>query len=77
MVAGLECFDPTLMPHLIVLGLGIFALTPAGDLIMLPALKSRYPILETKFGRTIAGLLLIMFSGFTVSAHTLWIQGQL
>ena len=68
MVAGLECFDTTLDATLDCTGTWNIRTNTSWDLIMLPALKSKYPVLDTKFGRTIAGLLLIMFSGFTVSA---------
>ncbi len=76
MVAGLECFDTNLMPHLIILIIGIGFLTPLGMTLALPAMRSKWPSLDTKFGRTMAGLILIMFSGFTVSAHTLWMHNK-
>ncbi len=76
MVAGLECFDTGLIPHLAILILGIGFFTPLGETLAIKPLVSRYPSLETKFGRTIAGLLLVMFSGFTISAHTLWMHNK-
>ncbi len=76
MVAGLECFDASLMPHLGILLLGIAMMTPLGEALALPALRSKWKSLETLLGRTFAGLFLIMFSGFTVSAHTLWMHNK-
>ena len=66
MVAGLECFDPNLLPHLAVFALGVAMFTPLGESLALPALRRKWPSLETKLGRTFGGLLLICFSGFTV-----------
>ena len=76
MVAGLECFDTGLIPHLTILLLGIGFFTPLGQSMAIKPLLTRYPSLETKFGRSIAGLILIMFSGFTISAHTLWMHNK-
>ena len=76
MVAGLECFDTGLIPHLAILLLGIGFFTPLGQSLAIKPLLTRYPSLETKFGRSIAGLILIMFSGFTISAHTLWMHNK-
>ena len=76
MVAGLECFDPNLLPHLAIFALGVAMFTPLGESLALPAFRSKWPSLETKLGRTFGGLLLICFSGFTVSAHTLWMHNK-
>ena len=75
-VAGLECFDPNLLPHLAIFALGVAMFTPLGESLALPAFRSKWPSLETKLGRTFGGLLLICFSGFTVSAHTLWMHNK-
>ena len=61
MVAGLECFDPNLLPHLAVFALGVAMFTPLGESLALPALRRNWPSLETKLGRTFGGLLLICF----------------
>ena len=76
MVAGLECFDPNLLPHLAIFALGLAMLTPLGESLALPALRKKWASLGTKLGRTFAGFLLICFSGFTVSAHTLWMHNK-
>ena len=76
MVAGLECFDPNLLPHLAIFALGLAMLTPLGESLALPALRKKWASLGTKLGRTFAGFLLISFSGFTVSAHTLWMHNK-
>ena len=76
MVAGLECFDTNLIPHLGIFALGVAMFTPLGATLALPALKSKWQSLETKLGQTFAGMLLICLSGFTVSAHTLWMHNK-
>ena len=76
MVAGLECFDSNLLPHLAIFALGVAMFTPLGESLAFPALRSKWKSLETKLGRTFAGMLLISFSGFTVSAHTLWMHNK-
>ena len=40
MVAGLECFDPNLLPHLAVFALGVAMFTPLGESLALPAFAS-------------------------------------
>ena len=76
MVAGLECFDLNLIPHLVILALGIAMFTPLGESLALPALRSKWKSLETKLGQAFAGMFLICFGGFTVSAHTLWMHNK-
>tara|TARA_B100000700_G_C15055410_1_gene862549 strand:+ start:3825 stop:4532 length:708 start_codon:yes stop_codon:yes gene_type:complete len=76
MVAGLECFDANLLPHLGIFALGVAMLTPLGESLTPPALRSKWKSLETKLGRIFAGMFLISFSGFTVSAHTLWMHNK-
>ena len=75
MVAGLECFDLTLMPHLILILAGILFMTPAGEVVA-SSFSNRWPSLETTQGRNLAGLILVAFGGFTVSAHTLWMHNK-
>ena len=76
MVAGLECFDNSLIPHLAIFALGVAMFTPLGESLAIPALRRKYSSLETKLGRTFAGMLLMCFGGFTVSAHTLWMHNK-
>ena len=76
MVAGLECFDTNLLPHLGILALGVAMFTPLGESLAFPALRNKWKSLDTKLGQSFAGMLLICFSGFTVSAHTLWMHNK-
>ena len=76
MVAGLECFDNNLIPHIGIFALGVAMFTPLGATLALPALKSKWESLDTKLGQSFAGMLLICLSGFTVSAHTLWMHNK-
>lgn len=76
MVAGLECFDTNLIPHIGIFALGVAMFTPLGATLALPALKSKWESLDTKLGQSFAGMLLICLSGFTVSAHTLWMHNK-
>ena len=55
---------------------GVLLLTPMGANLS-PVLHSRYPSTTTKRGQLIAGMAFICFSGFTVSAHTLWMHNKL
>ena len=75
MVAGLECFDLTLMPHIGIILLGILIMTPLGENIA-RGFSSKWPSLESAQGRALAGLILVSFGGFTVSAHTLWMHNK-
>ena len=75
MVAGLECFDLTLMPHIGIILLGILIMTPLGENIS-RGFSSKWPSLESAQGRALAGLILVCFGGFTVSAHTLWMHNK-
>ena len=76
MVAGLECFDTNLIPHLAIFALGVAMFTPIGESLAIPALRSKWNSLDTKLGQSFAGMLLICFAGFTVSAHTLWMHNK-
>jgi len=76
MVAGLECFDNTLLPHLAIFAIGVAMFSPLGESLAIPALRKKWASLETKLGRSFAGMLLICLSGFTVSAHTLWMHNK-
>ena len=42
MVAGLECFDTNLIPHIGIFALGVAMFTPLGATLALPALKSKW-----------------------------------
>ena len=42
MVAGLECFDPNLLPHLAIFALGLAMLTPLGESLALPEIKIEF-----------------------------------
>ena len=57
MVAGLECFDPNLLPHLAIFALGLAMLTPLGESLALPELRKKWASLGTKLGRTFAGFI--------------------
>ena len=76
MVAGLECFDPNLLPHLAIFALGVAMFTPLGDSLATQKLRDKWKSLDTKLGQSFAGMLLICFSGFTISAHTLWMHNK-
>ena len=42
MVAGLECFDTNLIPHIGIFALGVAMFTPLGATLALPTLKSKW-----------------------------------
>ena len=67
--------DQQLIFHWIPILLGILLMSPFGEGIG-KSLSSRWPSLETQRGRTLGGSLLVMFGGFTVSTHTLWIHNK-
>ena len=75
LVAGLECFDITLMPHLIIILLGFFITTSFGEGLA-KKFSNKWPSLETEPGRLLGGMMLVAFGGFTVSAHTLWMHNK-
>ena len=64
-----------LMFHWIPIVFGLVLMSPFGEGLGLK-MASRWPSLETTRGRTIGGMLAVMFGGFTVSAHTLWIHNK-
>ncbi len=61
--------------HWIPIVFGLVLMSPLGDGLA-KAMSSRWPSLETLRGRTIGGMVAVMFGGFTVSAHTLWIHNK-
>ena len=50
MVAGLECFDNNLIPHIGIFALGVAMFTPLGATLALPALE--WESLDTKLGQS-------------------------
>ena len=64
-----------LMFHWIPIVFGLYLMSPLGEGLA-NQLSSRWPSLETLRGRTLGGMLAVMFGGFTVSAHTLWIHNK-
>ena len=64
-----------LMFHWIPIVFGLYLMSPLGEGLA-SQLSSRWPSLETLRGRTLGGMLAVMFGGFTVSAHTLWIHNK-
>ena len=61
-----------LIPTLI----GLFIVTPWGNLLT-DKLNDKFPSLKTARGQLLAGLQLISFAGFAVSAQTLWISSKI
>ena len=61
--------------HWIPIVFGLVLMSPLGEGLG-KKLSSRWPSLETVRGRTLGGLIAVMFGGFTVSAHTLWIHNK-
>ncbi len=64
-----------LLIHWIPIVFGLILMSPLGKGLAMK-MSSRWPSLETLRGRTIGGMLAVMFGGFTVSAHTLWIHNK-
>ena len=48
MVAGLECFDPNLIPHLVIFALGVAMFTPLGVFSQFQGLRQKWKSLDTK-----------------------------
>jgi len=65
--SSLECFDYSLMPHIILVLIGLVMLTPLSEKIA--------PNRSDK-DRILAGLFFAGLGGFTVSAHTLWMHNK-
>ena len=64
-----------LLFHWIPIVLGLILMFPFGEGLG-KSFSNRWPSLETKRGRTLGGMLLVMLGGFTVSVHTLWIHNK-
>lgn len=64
-----------LMFHWIPIVFGLFLMSPLGEGLG-KSLSSKWSSLETVRGRTLGGLMAVMFGGFTVSTHTLWIHNK-
>ena len=64
-----------LMFHWIPIVFGLFLMSPLGEGLG-KQLSSRWESLDTVRGRTLGGMIAVMFGGFTVSAHTLWIHNK-
>ncbi|MDP6869362.1 MAG: vitamin K epoxide reductase family protein [Candidatus Poseidoniaceae archaeon] len=67
--------DTQLLFHWIPILLGLTLMSPWGESLG-RSISAKWPSMETKRGRTIGGMLLAMFGGFTVSAHTYWIHNK-
>ena len=67
--------DTQLMFHWIPIVLGLLMFTPLGDKIA-PLFAKLWPSATSHRGKLLTGSLLIMFGGFTVSVHTLWIHNK-
>ena len=61
--------------HWIPIIFGLILMSPLGEGLG-KQLSSRWKSLETVRGRTLGGMIAVMFGGFTVSAHTLWIHNK-
>ena len=61
--------------HWIPIVFGLVLMSPLGEGLG-KSLSSRWKSLETVRGRTLGGMIAVMFGGFTVSAHTLWIHNK-
>ena len=61
--------------HWIPIIFGLILMSPLGEGLG-QKLSSRWKSLETVRGRTLGGMMAVMFGGFTVSAHTLWIHNK-
>lgn len=64
-----------LMFHWIPIIFGLILMSPLGEGLG-NSLSSRWKSLDTVRGRTLGGMIAVMFGGFTVSAHTLWIHNK-
>jgi len=67
--------DTQLMFHWIPIALGLLMFTPLGDKIT-PLFAKRWPSATSHRGKLLTGSLLVLFGGFTVSVHTLWIHNK-
>tara|TARA_Y100000766_G_C18880553_1_gene593203 strand:+ start:1129 stop:1821 length:693 start_codon:yes stop_codon:yes gene_type:complete len=61
--------------HWIPIIFGLFLMSPFGEGLG-KSMSSRWQSLATLRGRTLGGMMAVMFGGFTVSAHTLWIHNK-
>ena len=73
----LELLDNLLVAgYLVPTIIGFILVSPAGE-AMTASLSERFKILSTERGRVTAGLQIITFFGFAVSAQTFWISSKI
>ena len=67
--------DTQLIFHWIPILLGLVLMLPFGENLG-KSVSEKWPSMGTNFGRTVNGMMLVIFGGFTVSAHTYWIHNK-
>ena len=67
--------ETQLLFHLIPIVLGLMMFTPASSQLA-PVFSKIWPSAMSHRGKLLIGTLLVMFGGFTVSVHTLWIHNK-